>query len=110
MINQSVIALDGVPSLPESLKMTTTNISVGRQLLDAMISNNEPEFIQVLETVCRQIRGNRLDTAVEIDRVIDQLRDGESVLGLDRDLASWKMVRSEMKERLAANKEVLLAA
>ena len=96
--------------LPESLTMTSTNISVGRQLLVAMISDNELEFVRVLDAACLHIRGNRLDTDAEIDRVIDQIREGEIALGLEYDLASWRMVRSEMKERLAPKNEVLLAA
>ncbi|MDD5175376.1 MAG: hypothetical protein PHQ05_02985 [Sterolibacterium sp.] len=90
--------------------MISTNISVGHQLLVAMIANNEPEFTRILDAACLQIRGNRFDMDAEIDRVIDQVRKGEIALGLEYDLASWKMVRSEMKERLAAKKEALLAA
>lgn len=90
--------------------MTSTNMSVGRQLLVAMISNNEAEFIRTLDAACLHIRGNRFDTAAEIDRVIDQIREGEIALGLAHEPAGWKMVRAEMKERLAPKKEVLLAA
>ena len=90
--------------------MTSTNISVGRQLLVAMISNNEPEFIRVLDAACFQIRGNRLSIEAEISNVLNQIRESEIALGLEYDLASWKMVRCEMQERLAPNKEVLLAA
>lgn len=90
--------------------MTSTNISVGRQLLVAMISNNEPEFIRVLDAHCRQILGNRLNIETEISHVLNQIRESEIALGLEYDLASWKMVKSEMKERLVPKKKELLAA
>ncbi|MCX7170131.1 MAG: hypothetical protein NTY41_07505 [Proteobacteria bacterium] len=89
--------------------MTSTNIGVGRQLLVAMISNNEPEFILVLDAHCRQILGNRLNVETEISHVLNQIRESEIALGLEYDLASWKMVKSEMKELLAPTKKVLLA-
>ena len=75
-----------------------------------MISNNEAEFMHILDATCLNIRSNRLDTDAEIDRVLDQIHEGEISLGLAYDLASRKMVRSEMAERLAARKEALLAA
>lgn len=90
--------------------MTSTNINVGRQLLVALISNNEPEFVRVLDAACLQIRGNRLDTVAEINRVMAQVRESESALGLDFDLATRKMISLAMTERLAPKTEALLAA
>ncbi|MFA6312527.1 MAG: hypothetical protein WCV99_04305 [Sterolibacterium sp.] len=90
--------------------MTTANISVGRQLLGAMVSNSEPDLIRVLDAACLQIRGRGLDADAEIDRVIDQLREAEIALGLEHDSASRKMVRSAMNERLVPRKDALLAA
>lgn len=90
--------------------MTSANISIGRQLLVAIISNNEAEFIRILDAACLHIRRNQFDTATEIDRVRDQIREAEIVLGLAYDPASWKTVRSEMRERLSSKNAVLLAA
>ena len=90
--------------------MTSTSMSVGRQLLVALIANDEPEFIRILDAACRQMRGNRLATDAEIDRLTDQLRAGETALGLAHDPASCKMVRAQLQQRLAPNQDVLLAA
>ncbi len=90
--------------------MTSTNISVGRQLLVAMLSNNEPEFVRVLAAHCLQILGNRLNIETEISHVLNQIRESEIALGLEYDLASWKMVKSEMKQLLAPKRKALLAA
>lgn len=90
--------------------MTSTNTSVGRQLLVAMVSNNEAEFVRILDAAYLHVWGSRANWDAEIDCVIDQIREAELALGLEYDLASRKMVRSEIMDRLAAKKEVLLAA
>lgn len=90
--------------------MTITQSNVGRELLVALTSNDESEFVRILDAFCLQIRGNRLDIDREIARVLDQLREGELALGLAYDLASWKVVKSEMMDRLSRNEEELLAA
>jgi len=90
--------------------MISTHATIGRQLLVALISNDEPEFVRILNAHCLQIRGNRFDREAEIRGVLDQIREAEIALGLDYDLATWKMARSQMNDRLAANREERLAA
>ena len=90
--------------------MMTTHASIGRQLLAAMISNDEAGFIRILDAHCLHIRGGGLDQDHEIARVLDQFREGERTLALEHDLAASKMIRSEMLDRLARGQEELLAA
>lgn len=90
--------------------MTITKYSVGRQLLASLLANDEAEFVRILDAHCLQIRGSRVDCDAEIARVIDQINEGETALGLDNDLASAKMVRIQMQGRLVAKREELLAA
>ncbi|TRZ68263.1 MAG: hypothetical protein D4S02_04000 [Rhodocyclaceae bacterium] len=90
--------------------MTSTQVSIGRQLLVAMISNDEAEFSHLLDAHCLQIRGHRLERDTAIEAAIEQFRAAEISLGLEYDLASCKMIRSEMMDRLATNQQELLAA
>lgn len=91
--------------------MTITKCSVGRQLLASLLANDEPGFVRILDAHCLQIRGSRVDIDAEIARVIDQINEGETELGLDNDPASAKMVRIQLKGRLATTqREELLAA
>lgn len=87
-----------------------TKYSVGRQLLAALLANNEPEFVRILDAHCLQVRGSRIDFEAEIARVIDQIREAEAALGLDNDLASSKMVKIQMRDRMVTKREELLAA
>ncbi|MCX7172747.1 MAG: hypothetical protein NT159_02195 [Proteobacteria bacterium] len=89
---------------------TLTKSSVGRQLLASLLANNEPEFVRILDAHCLQLRGNSVDFEAEIARVIEQIREGETTLGLDCDLASSKTIKTQMKDRLATKREELLAA
>jgi len=90
--------------------MISTHATIGRQLLVALISNDESAFIRILDAHCLHIRSDGLERDREIARVLDQIREGEIALGLDYDLAAWKMVQSEMRDRLKRSQAVLLAA
>lgn len=90
--------------------MTITKYSVGRQLLASLLANDEPEFVRILDVHCLQVRASRVDFDAEIARVIDQINEGETALGLDIDPASAKMIRIQMKGRLASKREERLAA
>ena len=90
--------------------MTSTQANIGRQLLVAMISNDEAEFVRILDAHCLQIRGHRLERDTAIEATIEEFRAAEISLGLDCDRASCKVIRSEMMDRLATKQQELLAA
>lgn len=90
--------------------MISTNSGVGRQLLVAMMLNDEAEFVRILDVHCLQVHGNRFDPETEIFRLINQFCDAERALGLENDPASSRILRSELIERLVPQQEARLAA
>ena len=90
--------------------MTTHNLNVGSQLLAAILANDEPEFVRVLDAHCHQIRSADGDVGAEIDTVCAQLQARETALGLQPDGATRRMLATQLADRLMPSGEHLLAA